>query len=134
MLRREKSKQKRQLEKSLIDLSSRMGAKSVASYEELIQQSNSLPPLYFLCISCSVYFYFYFNFLFIETNSLLFYLFLLFSPFLSMNCRSQPVPCASKTSKIQGNTPAPFFFVSSFFIRIFTIFLSILFFIFVLFS
>lgn len=38
MLRREKSKQKRQLEKSLIDLSSKMGAKSVASYEELIQQ------------------------------------------------------------------------------------------------
>lgn len=39
MLRRAKSKQKRQLEKSLYDLSTRMGAKPVASYEELIQQS-----------------------------------------------------------------------------------------------
>lgn len=41
MLRRAKSKQKRQLEKSLYDLSTRMGAKPVASYEELIQQSMS---------------------------------------------------------------------------------------------
>lgn len=38
MLRRAKSKQKRQLEKSLYELSTKMGAKPVASYEELIQQ------------------------------------------------------------------------------------------------
>lgn len=37
-LRREKSKQKRHLERSLYDLSTKMGAKPVASYEELIQQ------------------------------------------------------------------------------------------------
>lgn len=39
MLRRAKGKQKRQLEKSLYDLSTKMGVKAAASYEEISQQS-----------------------------------------------------------------------------------------------
>lgn len=39
VLRRAKSKQKRQLEKSLYELSTKMGVKTVASYEALKQQS-----------------------------------------------------------------------------------------------